>query len=62
MELTTSKTDKAVIEAASILAAQDNQDWGRIAYGTQLTYIHRVKSVLRAFLKAGYRPVFKRVK
>ena len=62
MELNLSKTDKAVIEAARILAAQDNQDWGLIAYGTQLTYIHRVKSVLRAFLKAGYRPVFKRVK
>jgi len=62
MELNISKTDRAVIEVAKILAEADNQDWGRITYGTQLAYIHRVKRVLRAFVKAGYKPIFRRVK
>jgi len=62
MELKLNKTDKVFVEVAKILTEQDNQDWDMITYGTRLTYIHRVKSVLRAFLKAGYRPVFRRVK
>ena len=62
MELNISKTDRAVIEVAKILAEADNQDWGRITYGTQLAYIHRVKRVLRAFVKAGYKPIFRRLK
>lgn len=62
MELNTSKTDKAIIEAARILAAQDKYDWDAITYGTRLTYIHRVRSVIKAFIKAGYRPAFRRMK
>ena len=62
MELTTSKTNKAIIEVAKILAEQDGYKWNNITFGTELTYIIKIKSVLRAFLKAGYRPVFRRVK
>ena len=62
MELEISKTDKVIIEVAKIMAEQHGYSRNEITYDTQLTYIIRIKAVLRAFLKAGYRPVFRRVK
>lgn len=62
MDFELSKTDRAILEAARILAAKDKYDWDTITYGTKLTYEWRVRSVIEAFVKAGYRPVLRRGK